>query len=162
MVTIEMNGTAYEVEDDQTLLEAAGKNNIDIPTLCYHKALPTYGACRLCVVEILRDGWSQIAAACTLPVKEGLKVLTDSERVIRNRKMTIELLLTRCPEEESLLELAEEYGVGEPRFRKGDDNCIFCGLCVRMCERMGVQAINFTGRGMDRELGAPYNELSDV
>jgi heterodisulfide reductase subunit A len=162
MVKVEIDGTEYEVEPEKTVLEAASENNVDIPTLCYSKALPPYGGCRLCVVEILRDGWSQMATACTLPVKEGLRVVTDSEMVKKSRKMTVELLLARSPEEELLREMAAAYGIGEPRFKLKDDNCIFCGLCVRMCERMGRNAINFSGRGMDRELGTPYLETSEA
>ena len=159
---MEINGTCFEVDEGKTILEVANENNIEIPTLCYHKSLPPYEACRLCVVEILKDGWSKLAAACTLPVKDGLKVQTDSEKVIKSRKMTIELLLARCPEEEVLLNLAKEYGIKESRFKKRDDNCILCGLCVRMCKRMGEQAINFQGRGSDREIGTPFMEQSDV
>ena len=162
MVKVDIDGDIFEVDEGKTVLEAAGENSIEIPTLCSNKALPPYGACRLCVVEVMGPKGSRLEASCTFPVSDGLKVITDSERVRKSRKMTIELLLSRCPEETVLLNLAREYGIGKPRFREKDDNCIFCGLCVRMCERMGIQAINFTGRGMDRELGTPYLETSDV
>jgi heterodisulfide reductase subunit A len=162
MVSVEINGTKYEAEKGKTVLDVAKDNKIKIPTLCHNKALPTYGACRLCVVEILKDGWSQLTTACTLPVKDGMRMLTDSEDVLKSRKMSIELLLARSPEEDVLIDLAKEYGVGQPRFNIKDDNCILCGLCVRMCERMGMEAINFQGRGIDRELGTPYLELSKV
>ncbi len=154
--------TEYEVDEEKTILEVAQENNIEIPTLCYNKALTPYGSCRLCVVELASDRGSRLVSACTFPISDGLNVLTDSEMVMKSRKMTIELLLSRSPEEEVLIDLAKELGVGEPRFKMKDDNCIFCGLCVRMCESMGIQAINFTGRGMDRELGTPYLEPSDV
>ncbi len=162
MVMIEINGTKFDAPKGKMVLEVAKENKIDIPTLCYHKALPPYGACQLCVVEILKNGWSKLATSCTLPVMEGLKVETDSERVIKRRKMNIELMLGRCPEEEVLLKLAQEYNVGKPRFKEMDDDCILCGLCVRMCERMGMEAISFTGRGKDRDLGTPFKEKSDV
>jgi heterodisulfide reductase subunit A len=162
MVTIEINGTKFEVEEGRTILEAARENNIDIPTLCHSKALAPYGACRLCLVEILKDGWSKITASCTLPVKEGMRILTDSEDVLKTRKMILELLLSRCPEEEILINLAREHGMTEPRFEKGEEDCILCGQCVRMCERMGKQAIDFSGRGKDREVVTPYKEFSDV
>ena len=162
MVKVEINGVEYEAEEGKTILEVAREHTIEIPTLCYHKALPPYGACRLCIVETLRDGWSKLAASCTLPVKEGLRIATDSEKVNKSRKMTIELLLSRSPEEGVLLDLAKQYGIKETRFKEKDDNCIFCGLCIRMCERMGRQAINFMGRGADRELGTPYMDLSQV
>ena len=162
MVAVEINGTCFEVDEKKTILEVADENNIEIPTLCYHKYLSPYGACRLCVVEILKEGWSKLATSCTLPVEEGLRVLTDSEKVVKSRKMTIELLLSRCPGEEALLKLAEEYGVKEPRFKKKDDNCILCGLCIRMCERMGVNAISFINRGYDRKVKPPFEEHSEV
>ena len=162
MVTIDINGTPYEVDEGKTLLDVANENNIDIPTLCYNKALGAYGACRLCMVELISQKGSQLVAACTYPALDGLKILTDSEEVNKSRRLTIELLLSRCPEEKVLLDLAKEYEIDEPRFKKKDDNCIFCGLCIRMCERMGINAINFQNRGMDRELGTPYMEQSDV
>jgi heterodisulfide reductase subunit A len=162
MVTIEINGTKYETDEGKTILEVAEDNNIKIPTLCYNKALENYGACRLCTVEVLTDKGSKLATACTSAATDGLRVLTDSERVINSRKMTIELLLSRSPEEEILLNLAKEYGVEKLRFKKKDDDCVLCGLCVRMCERMGVNAISFQNRGIDREIGTPFMESSDV
>jgi heterodisulfide reductase subunit A len=111
---------------------------------------------------VVTDKGSKIVTACTSAATDGLKVLTDSERAIKNRKMTIELLLSRSPEEEVLINLAKEYGVEKVRFKKKDDDCILCGLCVRMCERMGVQAISFQNRGIDREMGTPFMESSTV
>ncbi len=157
-----INGNEYEAEEGQTLLQVAQVNNIHIPTLCAHKALPTYGACRLCLVELVRENGSQLVSSCTYPALEGLDIQTDSEKVLRSRRMIIELLVSRSPEEEVLLDLAREYDLETPRFSERDDNCILCGLCVRMCERMGLNAINFTGRGSDRELGVPYLETSDI
>ena len=161
-VKLTINGNEYEVEEGQTLLEVSKAHDIEIPTLCHHKALPAYGACRLCLVELVEGESSQLVSSCTYPVMDGLQVVTESEKVDRNRKMMIELLLSRSPEEEALIDLAEKYGVGTLRFSERDDNCILCGLCVRMCERMGIQAINFTGRGTERELGVPYLETSPV
>lgn len=162
MVTIEINGTKYETEDGKTILEVANENKIKIPTLCYHKALVPYGGCRLCVVEVIKDNGSKLVASCTSVATDGLKVITDSDKAIKSRKMTVELLLSRSPGEEVLLNLAKEYGVKDLRFRKKEDDCILCGLCVRMCERMGPQAISFQGRGINRELGSPNKETSDV
>ncbi len=162
MATIEIDGTCFEIDEGKTVLEAAIENNIDIPTLCHHEALPPYGACRLCVVEIVYDGWSKLATSCTLPVKDGLKVLTKSKRVIKSRKMTIELLLSRCPTDDLLIKLAEEYDVKKLRFSKGTDKCILCGLCVRLCECMGPGVINFINRASDRKVKPPFEELSDI
>ena len=162
MGNIEIDGISYEIGDHESILDVARANSVNIPTLCYSNVVEAYGACRLCVVEVTRGERSELATSCTLRASDGLKVSTDSEKVRKSRKMTIELLLSRCPEEEVLLKLAEEYGIVEPRFKPNDDNCILCGLCVRLCEKMGVQAIDFQGRGMDKELGTPYMEKSDV
>ena len=162
MASIEIDGATYELEDGMSVLDVAGKNNIDIPTLCHSEAMGPYGSCRLCIVEIQTPRGPKLVASCTYPAMDGLTVATTSEKVKKSRKMTIELLLARCPEEEVLIEYAKEYGVEVPRFREKDDNCILCGLCVRMCQRMGVNAINFQGRGIDKELETPYMEKSDV
>jgi heterodisulfide reductase subunit A len=162
MIIFEINGVKYEAENGQTILEVAQNNNIEIPTLCSHKALPKSGACRLCVVEVQTDRGSRLMSSCTYPAQEGIKVITDSERINNSRKMSIELLLARCPEEEVLINLAKEFGIEKPRFKLGDDNCILCGLCLRMCERMGVNAISFQNRGYERELGTPFMDKSDV
>ncbi len=162
MVSIQIDGNPYEAEEGQTILEVADDNKIRIPTLCNYKAVSPYGACRLCVVELEQRNGNKLVTACTMPAVEGSKIFTDTDMVNSSRRMTVELLLSRCPEELVLLELAEQYKIGETRFKNKDDNCILCGLCVRMCEKMGSYAINFQGRGIDRELGTPYMALSDV
>jgi len=161
-VEIKIDGVVYMVEEGKTILEACKENEIHVPTICHHDALPTHGSCRLCIVEVEFGGRTKLQTSCTYSVSPGLEVRTNTERVERSRKMTMELLLTRCPEEKMVQDLAKEMGVGEPRFPKRDDNCLLCGLCVRMCERMGAFAISFTGRGMDRELGTPFMEANAV
>ena len=80
MVTLTIDGQEVKVEEGTTVLEAAKGAGIEIPTLCYHPDLTPYGACRVCVVEVFRNGWSQVTASCTLPVREGMKVETRSPR----------------------------------------------------------------------------------
>lgn len=138
----------------------------NIPTLCYHPAIQPYGACRLCTVEVSEDGGSKFrfVAACLYPVKEGLVVKTNTERVRKLRQGIIELMLARCPEVQRVKELAEEYDVEKPRFAVGDQDCILCGLCVRACQDiMGKSAISLVNRGIFREVAAPFYayELSD-
>ncbi len=162
MVTVTIDGNQYEAEKGQTILEVCRANGIAIPTLCDHRSLEPYGACRLCTVEWKGEGWSTITTSCTLPVRDGMTIETGSDEVMKSRKMIIELLLARCPEEAVLKNLAEQYGVGEVRFKKKDDNCILCGLCARMCERMGSEAISFENRGNNREIKSPFDENSPV
>ena len=161
---ITIDGKEVDAEPGQTILEVARINGIHIPTLCYHPALKPFGACRLCSVEIERHGRKRVVTACNYPVEDGLEVRTDSPEIIEIRKMLIELLLARCPEEKRIRELAREYGVAEPRsrFTLENEHCILCGLCARVCEELvGVSAINFISRGVERKVGTPYEELSD-
>jgi heterodisulfide reductase subunit A len=153
-----MDGRKVKAEDGSTVLEAAQKAEIKIPTLCYHKALKPYGSCRVCLVEVQKDGRTTIQASCTYPAEEGLLVSTNTERVQRARKVAAELLLARCPDSEEVRRLAAECGVSTTRFREKGEDCILCGRCVRMCEdRMGRSAIGFVGRGPKKEVGAPFS-----
>ena len=104
-------------------------------------------------------------SACTYPVEEGLKVETKAPEVIEGRKKILELLLARCPRVDKLKELAREYRVEapRPRLKLKDEKCILCGLCARICEeRMGVSAINFVGRGVDRKVETPFQLTLDI
>ncbi|MFC1983610.1 2Fe-2S iron-sulfur cluster-binding protein [Chloroflexota bacterium] len=149
------------VSGGQTILEAVQRmpGIGDIPHLCYHPAVKPYGACRICTVEVSEDGGSKFrfVASCLYPVKEGLVVKTNTEKVRRLRKGIIELLLARCPNVKRIQELAEEYGVEKPRFVLGDQDCILCGLCVRACQEIiGKSAISLVNRGIYREVAAPF------
>ena len=163
MISLTINDKKIEVEEGLTILRAAESAGIRIPTLCSHKALSPYGACRVCLVEISQNGGSTIQTSCTYPAQEGLVVQTDSERVIKTRKIVIELLLARCPDSEEIKDLARELGVEKTRIKPKDKDCTLCGLCVRMCqERMGKAAISFSGRGPRREVTSPFGEPSQV
>ncbi|MEE9192444.1 MAG: 2Fe-2S iron-sulfur cluster-binding protein, partial [Candidatus Aerophobetes bacterium] len=163
MIDLIIDGQPLKVEEGSTILRAAESVGIKIPTLCYHKALSPYGACRICLVEIARNGSSELQASCQYPVQPGMVVHTDSERVIRTRKIMVELLLARCPNSKKIRELADELGIKEPRFPKSNEDCLLCGLCVRMCEeRMGTSTIGFANRGIAREVIPPFKERSEV
>lgn len=159
---INIDGKILDAKEGQTILQVATDNNIEIPTLCYHKALEPEGACRLCVVEVFDGDWSKLVTSCNYPVSDGLQVKTRSERALNSRKMTLELLLARCPNSPVIQDLARQYGVEMPRFKLEEDNCILCGLCVRICERMGVGAIQITGRGVEMKVDTPYHDYSEV
>ncbi|MDY6953951.1 MAG: 2Fe-2S iron-sulfur cluster-binding protein, partial [Thermodesulfobacteriota bacterium] len=142
MITLKINDRKVVAEEGQTILQVAQQYNIDIPTLCYHTALSPAGACRLCMVEVFDGRRTRLVTSCNYPVWRDMEVRTDSERVIKGRRMIVELLLARCPGVKVLQDLAREYGIEQPRFTQEADDCILCGLCTRMCEeRMGVSAI---------------------
>ena len=163
MVTLYINGLQVSQEEGTTILEAARFLGFPIPTLCHMDGLSSYGACRLCVVEIGDEPNSKLVSSCTYPVTEGLKVRTASSRVMRARKMILELLLASCPQSKQIQDLASEYQISRQRFRQEYEDCILCGLCVRMCEeQMMAGAIGFRGRGETRSIGTPFDIKSDV
>ena len=162
MITLKINGLDVSVEKGSTILEAAQFIGFPIPTLCHMEGLHPYGACRLCVVEIGQGQRSRLVSACTYPAEEGMYVRTSSTRVMRARKMVIELLLASCPESKTIQDLASKYEVRQQRFRQEHEDCILCGRCVRMCtEQMMGGAIGFRGRGELRSVGTPFDMKSD-
>lgn len=162
-VKLTIDGQEVEIEKGKYVLDAARALNIYIPTLCHHPALSPYGACRLCLVEVTDRGRTRIVTSCTYPAKEGLIVRTNTDRVNHLRKGVMELLLARCPNVTEIRELAESMGVKGGRLYYKEEECILCGLCVRICrEVMGVGAIGFVNRGDRRTINTPFGKLSDV
>ncbi|HEY0593768.1 MAG TPA: 2Fe-2S iron-sulfur cluster-binding protein [Thermoanaerobaculia bacterium] len=163
MITLTIDGQPIEVEEGTKLLEAVERRGVTLPTLCHHKALTPYGACRLCIVEVTAPGRAAtVQAACSYPAMEGLDVRTGTDRIRNARKIVAELLLARCPGSEVIRRIAAEQGVHEPRIRWKNDDCVYCGLCVRMCaERMGRSAIGFTGRGPRKRLESPFGAYNE-
>ncbi len=163
MITLTINGLDVSVEEGTTLLEAAKFLGFPIPTLCHRDGLSPYGACRWGGVEIGEGPKARWGASCTYPAEEGLKVRTASSRVRRARLMVLELLLASCPQSKTIQDLASAHGVRQQRFRQEQEDCILCGLCVRMCEeQMMAKAIGFRGRGQTRSIGTPFDIKSDV
>jgi len=163
MITLTINGLQTSVEEGTTLLEAARFLGFPIPTLCYNEGLSPYGACRLCVVEISEGKGARLVSSCTYPAQEGLVVRTASERVLKARRMILELLLASCPQSKVIQDLASAHNIRQQRFKQEYEDCILCGLCVRMCEeQMMAKAIGFRGRGEHRTIGTPFDIKSEV
>jgi NADH dehydrogenase/NADH:ubiquinone oxidoreductase subunit G len=149
-VKLNIDGKEVEAEEGKTILEAARAAGINIPTLCYNEKLAPYGACRFCTVEISKNGRSKLVVSCVYQVEDGLLVKTSTPKVIKTRKMLLELMLGSAP---ALKELAKEYGVEKPRFKSEVTQCILCGQCVRYCaEVKGANALTFVGRGVNRRV----------
>ncbi len=180
MVTLRIDGRKISVRKLSTILDAARKLDIPIPTLCHHPELSPFGGCRLCIVEV--KGSAKPIASCTTFAKEGMDVTTTSPYLEKLRKTTLELLLSDHPTDCmvceragdcKLQELAYFYGVRENRFigerriyTKKDNNpflerdmekCIMCGQCVRVCDEIeGVGAIDFAYRGLKTKICPPF------
>ncbi|MFW5688840.1 MAG: [Fe-Fe] hydrogenase large subunit C-terminal domain-containing protein, partial [Spirochaetota bacterium] len=184
--TVLVDGRPIPIEGEPNLLALIRKANIDIPTFCYHSELSTYGACRLCLVEI---NGRQIDASCVVPPKDGMSVRTSTQKIRRMRKMNLELILANhtreCPtctrsSDCKLRSLSTQLGVETPRFRRtreerpldtgsvalvrDPNKCILCGDCVRTCsEVQGIGAIDFAYRGEDVVVTPAFNRsLGDV
>ncbi len=162
MITFTLNGKKVQGEEGQFILQVAEKYGVHIPTMCHHKALNPAGMCRLCTVLVSQKRWSRFVTACNYPIWEGMEVQTDTEAVHAGRKLIVELLFARCPDVPIMQELAAKYGITEPRFKKEEDTCILCGLCTRICDKMGNNAISLTGRGVDMKVDTPFHIQTDV
>ncbi len=162
MIRITIDGQEIHTKPDRTVLEVARENGIRIPTLCHHEALEPYAACRLCVVEVdTGRGW-RLVASCAYPCTDGLVIRTHSETIMQSRRLTVELLMASAEHVPLIQHLADELGVGGPRFRMASDDCILCGLCVRACkEIVGVAAISLINRGIEKKVSPPFQIASN-
>ena len=152
-VVLTINGQSVMAVEGMTILQAAQSAGIEIPTLCHLSTLTPAGACRLCTVEISKGGRSRLVVSCVYPVEEGLDVQTESERVVKGRKLILEMLLARAPGVQALREYGVKYGVDMDKFPCEPNFCILCGLCVRYCaEVKRKNAIGFVGRGVERQV----------
>jgi heterodisulfide reductase subunit A len=161
-VSITIDGKPIEVEEGSYVLEAAKALGINIPTLCYYPYMAPYAACRICAVEAHdAKGWTRIVTACNYPAWDGLEVLTNTPRVLNARRVNLEMLLSTCAPAPVLKQLADEFGIEKPRWGTGDETCILCGLCVRVCDDIvGAHALAFSDRGVARKVATAFEEDS--
>lgn len=181
-VNLTINGQQIQAEASMTVLEAAAKAKIDIPTFCHDPELTKSGACRICVVEI--KGARNLPASCTTPVADGMVIETESERVVKARKTNLNLLLANHPLECITCEKTGEcklqdycyrYGIADskysgekkqlelddtnPFFVRDMNKCILCGKCARKCfEVNGVGAVDYTHRGFDSTVTTAFDD----
>lgn len=152
-ILLQIDGREVKAMEGESILEAATKAGISIPTLCHHKQLESYGGCRICTVEVEKKGATKLVVSCVYPAEDKLIVRTRSEKIDKTRKMLLELLLARAPESVQLKELAETYGADKDRFEKEASFCIHCGLCVRYCDEVKkLNAVGFVDRGARKEI----------
>lgn len=187
MVNLKINNIPVQVKEGTTILDAAKSVGINIPTLCYLKDINEIGACRVCVVEV--KGARSLVASCVYPVNEGMEVFTNTEKVRKSRKTTIELLMsdhkkeclscvrsTNC----ELQTLSNEYGCDAAAFQgernlsepdestsylvRDNEKCILCRRCVATCKSVQqVAVIAPSRRGFKTHIGCAFeSDLADV
>ena len=186
-VTIKINGQELSVPQNYTILQAATEAGINIPTLCYLKDISATGSCRMCVVEV--KGARNLQAACVYPVSEGLEVYTNTPKVRKSRKVTLELLLSNhdrkcltCVRNKNceLQTLSEELGITDitydgvrteheiddlsPSIVRDNNKCILCRRCVSVCKEVQtVGVIDATERGFRTTIASPFHKsLAEV
>ena len=184
MINVKINGIAVSVPQGSTVLEAARVAGVEIPTLCFMKEKNEIGACRICMVEVNEGRGFRMVTACVFPCSDGMEVITNSEKVQKSRKTTLELILsthdkkclscarsTNC----ELQKLCRDYGVDEgafegfkpvydldystPHLVRDNNKCILCRRCVAVCEEQYVSVIGANDRGIDTNIGQAF-ELS--
>jgi bidirectional [NiFe] hydrogenase diaphorase subunit len=162
MITFKLNGLEVQAEPGWTILDTSKFYGLEIPTLCYMEGLEPWGGCRLCVVEIGEGPKAKLVSSCTYRVEEGLVVHTDTKRVLAARRMMIELMLSTAPMSKEIQDLAAKFGVTQQRFPPRNEECVYCGLCIRMCDQqMDARAIGFQNRGYKRRISTPFDIKSE-
>jgi predicted molibdopterin-dependent oxidoreductase YjgC len=185
MIKLTINGRQLSVPDNTTVLQAARRNDIYIPTLCDDPRLEPHGGCRLCLVQI--KGMPRLVTACTTPVTEGMELETTNDLIERQRRTIVELLLSDHPNDCmvceragdcTLQELAYFYNLRANRFygerrqyttkdlnpfiERDMEKCILCGKCVRVCDEIqGVGAIDIAHRGFVAKVSTPFGKDLD-
>jgi NADH dehydrogenase/NADH:ubiquinone oxidoreductase subunit G len=156
-VTITMDGATVSAPRGTSVLEAALNMGICIPHLCHYPTLAPNGACRLCIVELVKDGRSRVTASCTLEAREGLVVETNTPKIKALRRNIAELLVAEAPNARAIQDVAARCGVTTVRYPFRNNDCVLCGRCVRVCsETWGAKAIGFIGRGAKRIVDFPF------
>jgi len=135
-VSLRINGSRITAPKGTSVLDAALSHGICIPHLCHVPGLTDFGGCRLCIVEIVRNGRSKITTSCTLEVQQDMVVRSDTDRVRRYRKNIAELLVAEAPNSRAIQDLAARCGVQEVRYPFRNEKCVLCGRCVRVCEEI--------------------------
>ena len=161
-VNVNIDGANIRATKGTSVLDAAIEYGICIPHLCHVPYLSDIGACRLCIVEHVVNGRSNVTTSCTLNVEEGMVILTNTDKIRRLRRNLAELLVAQAPNSRAIQDIALRCGVKEVRYPFRNDDCVLCGRCVRVCtEVWRVRAIGFVGRGKDRHVDYPFGIRPD-
>ncbi len=156
-VNVDIDGAIIRAIKGTSVLDTAIEYGICIPHLCHVPYLSDIGACRLCIVEHVKNGRSEITTSCTLNVEEGMVIMTNTDKIRKLRRNLAELLVAQAPNSRAIQDIAARCGVKEVRYPFRNEDCVLCGRCVRVCtEVWKARAIGFVGRGKDRHVDHPF------
>ncbi len=162
-VTINIDGANIKMARGSSVLDAALEHGTCIPHLCRVPYIADIGACRLCIVEHVVNGWSKITTSCTLLVQEDMVIRSNTEKIKQLRRNVAELLVAQAPDSRAIQDIAVRCGVREVRYPFRNSDCVLCGRCVQLCPgTFGVKAIGFVGRGKDRRVESPFDLRSKL
>jgi len=165
MVNLTINDEKIKVAEGTTVLEAAKQAGVHIPTLCNHPDLSPYGACRLCLVELKRNGHAEVITSCNRAVEDGMVIETDTPEVVQTRRVIADFILSRCPDVPAVQRVAASVGLEKASFPadRQDEDCILCGLCVRACDEIAEEhVLGIVGRGGDRRVTTAFDVRAEV
>ncbi|MHC4398346.1 MAG: 2Fe-2S iron-sulfur cluster-binding protein [Planctomycetota bacterium] len=158
-ITMTINGARVRAVKGSSALDTALIYGVCIPHLCHMPTISDFGGCRLCIVEVVKNGRAKVTTSCTLDVQEGMEIVTHSEKVLHLRKNIAELLVAEAPNSKATQDVAVRCGVKEVRYPFRNETCVLCGRCVRVCsERWQARAKGFVGRGRNRHVDFPFGE----
>ena len=156
-VNIKMDGAIIRAIKGTSILDTAIEYGICIPHLCHVLYLSDIGACRLCIVEHVVNGRSNVTTSCTLNVEEGMVIMTNTDKITKLRRNLAELLVAQAPNSRAIQDIALRCGVKEVRYPFRNEGCVLCGRCVRVCtEVWKARAKGFVGRGKYRHVDYPF------
>lgn len=157
-VTVTIDGANLRTPKGVSVLDTALEYGICIPHLCHTTNVSDTGACRLCIVELVNNGRTKITTSCTLEVKDGMVVRTNTDRIRDLRRNVAELLVAEAPNSKAIQDIAVRCGVKEVRYPFRNKDCVLCGRCVRVCKEIwGANALGFVDRGKNRRVDFPFS-----
>ncbi len=158
-ITLTIDGSKMKTIRGTSVLDAALDYGICIPHLCHVRGLTPIGVCRLCIVEVVKNGRSKVTTSCTLEAEEGMVILAHSERIVKARKNIAEMLVAEAPNSRAIQDIAVKCGVKEVRYFFKQKDCVLCGRCVRACgELWQSKSLGFVGRGSERHVALPFDK----
>ncbi|MFH1593256.1 MAG: 2Fe-2S iron-sulfur cluster-binding protein [Candidatus Omnitrophota bacterium] len=158
-VKLTINGAILKAPKGACVLDVALEYGICIPHLCHMQNLNPLGGCRLCIVEVIKNGKAKVTTSCTLEAEEGMVVHAHSDKILKARRNIAEMLVAEAPNSRAIQDIAVRCGVKNVRYPFRNKNCVLCGRCVRACKEIWhSESLGFVGRAQERHVALPFDK----